>query len=275
MIIDCHTHCFPDHLATGALRKLQQSAGALKAWSDGTAGGILAALDRHGIDQAWVLNIATTPNRQQSVNDFAAAINSDRLIALGSVHPDAPDALDELERIAALGLCGIKLHPFFQKFAVDEPRHAPLYRKAAALGLITVLHAGLDIGFLDGAWATPQAIARSLPWFGGAPVVAAHLGGSFCWPDVRRHLVGLPVFFDTSFSCGHIPLPEAAWIVEHHGPERILFGSDLPWGDPEEELGFIRCLDLGQTAEAQILGQNAARLLLGADPASRTNPAEV
>ena len=62
----------------------------------------------------------------------------------GSVHPSHPDALKELERIHALGIKGIKFHPDYQYFFVDEERMFPIYEKCGKLGLIVVFHAGWD-----------------------------------------------------------------------------------------------------------------------------------
>lgn len=55
-----------------------------------------------------------------------------------------PKTLDELDRIKALGLKGVKLHPDYQRFLVDDPRCIPIYEKISRLGLITVFHTGLD-----------------------------------------------------------------------------------------------------------------------------------
>ncbi len=261
MVIDFHTHCFPERLAGPALDKLSARSGGLEKWTDGTADGIKRQMAESCVDAAVVLHIATSPSQQKAVNDFAAEINGGSLYSFGSVHPDAPDALEELERIAAMGLKGIKFHPQYQGFSVDEPRVYPLYRKAAKLGLIVSFHAGNDLGFLDSEMATPQAMARALPVFDGAPVVAAHLGGAFCYPDVYRYLAGLPIYFDTAFSYTHIPLPEAQRILEKHGTDKILFATDLPWSFAAREMVFIESLGLGGYETEQVLGGNAARLL--------------
>ena len=263
MIIDCHAHCFPDAIAARALRQLSHNAGNLKSWTDGTVGGLQKEMARLGIDRAWVLNIATTPRQQASVNQFAAMIDSDSICAFGSVHPDAPDALDELDHIAAVGLKGVKFHPFFQHFSLDDPKMMPIYRRVAQLGLITVFHMGYDIGFADNESAAPAALARVLPVFDGVPVVAAHLGGSFCWPAVQKWLTGLPVYLDTSFCCGRIPLPEAQKIIDRHEIKHLLFGTDLPWSDPAQEMDFVAGLGLSPEETAAVMGGNATRLLPG------------
>ncbi|NLO36902.1 MAG: amidohydrolase family protein [Clostridiaceae bacterium] len=261
MPIDCHTHLFPDPLAPTALARLRQGSGGLKAWSDATVRGQTDVMARCGLEAAWVLNIATTPRQQRSVNDFAASVNSPTLIAFGSVHPQAPDACDELERMAALGLRGLKLHPYFQQFAIDDPRMKPIYRKAAALGLVTVFHVGYDIGFSDSRQAAPRALAAMLDCFGSAPVVAAHLGGSLCWQESIRYLAGQPVYLDTAFCAGRIPLPEACRLISRHGTGHLLFGSDLPWSDPLQELDFVGSLGLDASERQAVLSGNARRLL--------------
>ena len=72
---------------------------------------------------------------------------NERLIPFGSVFPHAPDALEELERIRDMGLVGVKFHPDYQGFFVDDEKMKPIYRKISQLGLITVFHAGKDYGY--------------------------------------------------------------------------------------------------------------------------------
>lgn len=229
--------------------------------TDGTLCSLRAVEQTAGVSHCVVLNIATSIAQQHNVNDFAISTKDSFFTALGSVHPDAPDALDELERIAALGLKGIKLHPQYQCFYVDEDRLLPIYEKAAKLGLVTVFHAGADIGLPDPWRCTPERLRRALPAFGGAPVIAAHFGGYLLWDDVERFLVGQDVYLDTSYSSGRTPLIQAQRIVRDHGAERILFGSDLPWSAPADEIRFVRHLGVTDKEEALILGGNAVKLL--------------
>lgn len=260
MVVDFHTHAFPNHIAARALSALSDVAGLLP-FTDGTLYSLRAVEQAAGIHHCAVLNIATSCSQQHPVNDFAASMNGGFFTMFGSVHPDAPDVLDELDRIAALGLKGIKLHPQFQGFYVDEPRMIPIYEKAGNLGLITVFHAGEDIGLPDPWRCTPQRLRSVIPTFGGAPLVAAHLGGFLLWDDVERFLVGQNVYLDTSYCYGKVPMTQAARIARNHGTERILFGSDLPWSSPADEMRFVRHLGVSDEEEALILGGNAARLL--------------
>ncbi len=262
-VIDFHTHCFPEKIAAKALMSLSGCSGGAIPFHDGTAEGLLRQVQAGGADGAVVLNIATNARQQESVNNFAIETNrrSPELIAFGSIHPESPDALDELVRIHEAGLLGVKLHPDYQHFFVDEERMLPVYEKIASLGLITVFHAGVDIGYPEPTHCTPERLAHILPAFGGAPVVAAHMGGYLCWKDVLRHLAGKPLYFDTAFSYSRMPPDWAREIICAHGAENILLGSDMPWSDTGNEIRFVKSLGLTDAETQAILGGNARRLL--------------
>ena len=283
MIIDFHAHCFSPRIVEKAIATLVANSGVRAPFADGTTSGLLAAMDNTGIDACVIANIATNPRQQRAVNDFAISLLAEprfiphkgsahtlesgpdpdlsppcRFIPFGSVHPDAPDAIEELRRLAGAGVKGIKLHPDYQAFFADEPRLFPIYEEIARLGLVTLFHAGVDTGLCDPVRATPEHLLRALPAFGGAPVVAAHFGGYLLWREVMEHLCGQDIYFDTSYCSRKIPPPWARRIVELHGKDRVLFGTDLPWSDPQDELNLAR--QVGGT-EDDILGGNAMRLL--------------
>lgn len=262
-IIDFHTHCFPEKIAGKALASLSHCSGDARPFHAGTADSLLAQIHAAGADGAVVLNIATNPRQQESVNNFAIETNGNfpDLYAFGSVHPDCPDALDELTRIHAAGLKGVKLHPDYQHFFVDEERMLPIYEKIASLNMITVFHAGVDIGYPDPVHCTPERLAHILPAFGGAPVVAAHMGGYMCWKDVLKFLAGKAVYLDTAFSYSRMPPDWAREIVRRHGAEQILLGSDMPWSDTANEIRFVKSLGFSPEETAAVLGGNACRLL--------------
>lgn len=261
MLIDFHTHVFPEKIAGRAVSGLAHKSGGMLPQTDGTAHSLKTEMDLDGVDHSVVLSIATNPKQQTNVNNFAIALNADpRFTAFGSVHPDAPDALAELERIADAGLKGVKFHPEYQCFYANEERMQPLYRKISELGLITVFHAGQDIGFGPPYHCLPEHLLGALKWL-DTPVVAAHWGGYCCGAAVLDQLCGVAVYFDLSFGYGCIPKPTAQAIVEKHGPDRLLFGSDMPWHRPEWELRLIRSLDLSEEDKNKILFRNAQNLL--------------
>jgi len=261
LIIDFHTHCFPERIAAKAIAHLA-AAGAEVPYHNGPEQSLLAQIKTMGADRAVVLNIATNPRQQKSVNDYAISLNFiEGLTAFGSVHPDSPDALDELERLNEAGIKGIKLHPDYQHFFVEEKRLFPIYEKAAELGLITVFHAGVDIGLPDPVHCAPQALANILPVFKGAPVVAAHFGGYMMRGETMKHLIGKDIYLDTAYSHSRFPPPWAREIIDAHGAKKILLGSDMPWSRTDYEINFVKGLGFSDEDSALILGENAQLLL--------------
>ncbi len=262
MVIDFHTHCFPDKIASRAIEKLAYASGGLKPYTDGTVSGLKQSMQASGVDTAVVLSIATNAHQQKSVNDFAASINNGRdVMAFGSVFPDAPDALDELERIKSLGLKGVKLHPDYQGFDVDDAKMKPIYQKISSLGLITVFHAGVDYGFRPPYGATPDKLETAVGWF-NSPVVAAHWGGVNCGEGVIARLCGREnLYFDTSFGYSMMPRCYAETILDKHGVERMLFGTDTPWHTVEMEWRLLDALGLSDSEREAIASGNARRLL--------------
>lgn len=261
MLIDFHTHAFPERIAGKALAKLSYDAGGLAPQTDGTLESLKARMDADGVDRSVVLSIATNPKQMRKVNDYAIEMDRDaRITAFGSVHPDAPDALEELERLKDAGIRGIKLHPEFQCFYADDEKLKPIYRKISELGLITLFHAGEDYGYAPPYHAMPEHLRNALRWF-DSPVVAAHWGGIGCGREVLEKLCGEDLYFDLSFGYGTIAKPMAQMILDRHGPEKLLFGSDSPWHRPEWELWLVDSLDMSEDDRERILWKNAEALL--------------
>lgn len=262
MIIDFHVHAFPDALAAKALSLLSKCSGGVKPNYDATISGLESYLAKNNVDYAVVLNIATNPHQEKKVNDFAISLlEKKNIIPFGSVHPDSPNALSELERLAKAGIRGIKLHPDYQHFFVDDEKMFPIYKKIAELGFITVFHAGVDIGYPKPVHSTPERLLRVLDLFDDAPVVAAHFGGWLLWDSVLEDLCGTKVYLDTAFSSGKMPPDYAKELIKAHGADKVLLGSDMPWSDTLDEVRFVQSLDLSAEDEEKILSNNAKRLL--------------
>ena len=147
MLIDFHTHAFPDRLAERALASLTADIAA-PPLTDGTVSGLLSAMDEWGVDRAVICNIAARPSQTENVNAFAvetARAHPDRLSPLGSVHPYSPDPESVLQRIRDAGLRGIKIHPDYMGVTVDDPAFDRIFDLCADLGLFILTHAGFDV----------------------------------------------------------------------------------------------------------------------------------
>jgi predicted TIM-barrel fold metal-dependent hydrolase len=259
-IIDFHAHAFADAVAPRAVLAVEKET-RVKAALDGTIGGLLRSMDRCGIARAVVLSIATKPAQFAAIFKWAQTIASDRLIPFPSLHPSDPDAVRHVDRIAAAGFKGIKLHPYYQGFDLDEERLFPIYGRLRERELILLMHTGFDVAFPRIRKAEPTRLLNVVRRFPGLKLVATHLGGWEDWAAVRRLLVGQPIYFETSFSQPYLADAAAREILCAHPPDCLLFGTDSPWDDQAAALAKLRALQLDEPLLQRILHANAARLL--------------
>lgn len=262
MVIDFHTHAFPEKIAYRVIEHLSAVAGGINPCHSGTAESLKANSLNAGVNKAVLLNIATNPKQEKNVNSFAISLlKDDFVIPFGSVHPDSSDIDSELKRLSEAGIKGIKLHPDYQSFFVDEPRMFPIYEKIASYGFITVFHSGVDIGYPIPVHCTPQKLLKALPHFDGAPVIAAHFGGFQLWDDVLRYLAETEIMIDTAFSSGRISRETAEKVLKAVGSERIVFGTDMPWSKTEDEISFISSICSTDAERKNIFYNNAKKIL--------------
>ena len=277
MVIDFHTHTFPDRIAAGAISKMQQASRS-KAFTTGTVDALRQSMERAGVDLSVVLPVATNPLKVQSINDLSIQLTAQNdLLYFGCVHPNMENPCKELDRIANAGLKGIKIDPLYQDTCIDNLPFLRILDRAAQLGLIVVMHAGDDIGFPGMVRCAPHMIRNALKQVGNVSLVAAHMGGWKNWDTAEAYLADTSVFIDTSFSLGEItPYPPDAYSAEERkllsnaafcrlvrafGSERVLFGTDSPWTDQTQSKQDLLNLPLSENAKQNILCENAKRLL--------------
>lgn len=265
MIIDFHTHIFPDRIAEKTISKL----GALieqEPYTDATLKGLKKSMRESGVDLSVVLPVVTRPEQFENVTAFAALVSQeDDIISFGGIHPKTKDYKAEIDRIAELGLKGIKLHPDFQHTFIDETCYTDLIAYALEKDLIVLIHAGIDEGLSEPVHCSPdkalymmQEVQKRVST---RKLVLAHTGGHDQWDQVEEYLVGQELYMDISFSRGAIEKEQLVRIIQNHGADRILFGSDSPWDGQTETLEFVRSLDITEEEKECILGENAKKLL--------------
>ncbi|WP_158095969.1 amidohydrolase family protein [Cloacibacillus sp. An23] len=262
MIIDFHTHVFPNTLAHPAMLKLHEQS-RVPYESEAKVEDLLSAMKEAGVDKSVLLHIATKESQHQHVLEFAKETNSEKLISFGSVMPGSVSALEYVWKISDEGLKGVKLHTPLQRIDADDERIFPVYDLIRALNLILVFHAGWDATYRDEMRCSPQMLLNILKNFPGIKIIAAHMGGLHMQNEVMEYLAGkADLYFDTAYTADPwIDRPTMEKMIRMHGAERVLFGSDFPWHKPLHELEFVDSLGLSSEEKELILGGNARRLL--------------
>lgn len=276
MIIDFHTHTFPDKIAAATIEKLSLAAHAAPH-CNGTEDGLKASMVQAGIDLSIILPVATNAAKVSRVNDASLHLDgTNGLLSFGCMHPEYSDWHAELGRIAAAGMKGIKLHPVYQGVDFDDVRYLRILDRCGELGLIVLTHAGQDIAFPSIVHCSPEMIRRAVRAVGPVKLILAHMGGWRDWAEVEDVLPETGVYVDTAFCTGTITpragdetLKELQMLdaetfvrmVRAFGAEKVVFGSDSPWGDQKETVAWIQALPLTEEEKQLIFSGNAKQLL--------------
>ena len=280
MIIDFHAHIFPKKIAAHAIATIEIKA-ATPAYTDGSLDELRVSMKEAGVDISVLLSVATNPLKIASMNDLqiAGAQQGDPdLIWFGCVHPYAENWKEELERVAAAGLKGIKLHPQYQGFMIDEPKSIRVLEKCGELGLIVVNHSGKEPAYPGVYNSDPAQIRNALKQAGPVTFVGAHMGALECWDEALDMYGDLPnVYLETSWGLGSLQPGERGYysqealglmtpesftkLIRDFGAQRVVFGSDIPWRGQKQTIDGINALPLTEEEKALIFHKNAERLL--------------
>ena len=279
MIIDFHTHSFPDAIAARAVDSLAANAHMLP-YSDGTTEGLRRSMAAAGIDLSVLMPVVTKPHQEATINRTAMAINEHTtetgLLSFGGIHPENENYREILKNLAAHGVPGIKLHALFQQAPMDDVRYLRIIGCASELGLAVLVHAGYDPGFPGEDLASPARLHRMIREVRPERLILAHMGGWCDW-EAAEELFGENVWIDTSSSITplrdehgadvsgkpYTPLAAERFVqmVRAISPDRVLFGSDSPWADQAESLKRTRESGLTELELDAVLGGSAAKFL--------------
>jgi len=261
MIIDSHTHIFPGHKCAAILSDLSNRSD-ISHYTDGSLESLRKSMKQADIAISLVSRITTHPEQVVSVNQWLHECIQDGIQAMAAIHPDIPELDVYMVALKNLGFKGIKFHPDYQGFYVDDKKMYPVYEAAQALQLPVLFHAGLDRGLPPPVHATPKRLLMVHQQFPDLTIIAAHMGGEDNYDDTETYLLGTDIYLDTAFVLRLMKKELLARFFSKHPIERFLFGTDSPFTDQSTELNYFTGLPfLTQDEKDKILSQNAADLL--------------
>ncbi len=276
VIVDFHTHIFPPQVIQEREVYLSQDRTFATMYSHPqakmtTAEGLIASMDKAGIERSVVLNIGwTAQNLCIETNDYimkSVQRYPDRLVGFCSINPLDEGAADEVQRCAREGLKGVgELHPDVQGYDLgDERVLTPVMEAAKRHGMIILTHASEPVGHLypGKGKVSPAVLYRFISQFPEHTIVCAHWGGGLPFyalmPEVAKALKN--VYFDSAAS-PFLYRPEVFLkVMDLVGVEKILFGTDYPLIQQKRLLDQIDGLALSPNKRELILSGNAQRVL--------------
>lgn len=255
-IIDCHCHIYPDAIVERAVEAIEGFYDNQYKGFDGKTSTMIENGKRAGVEHFVVFSVATTPHQVHSINNFIASSvekSKGMFTGLGTLHPYSETLPSDFEELYALGLKGVKLHPDFQKIAIDDPRCEEIYRLCQ--GKVPVL---LHTGDYRYDYSNPLRMKRMLEKFPECIFIGAHFGGWSVWDEAAKELSVYKNFYvDTSSSFSDISSEKAKELIEIYTPDRVLFGTDYPLGDCEKEIKALRNVCSDENSLRKILCENS------------------
>lgn len=258
-IIDSHCHIYPDKIADRAVEGIGKFYN-LPMCYDGRYTTLAQSGAENGVKHFVIFSVATTPHQVHSINTFISDTvrNSQGLMTgLGTLHPDSETIEEDIAEIISLGLKGVKMHPDFQKFHIDDKKCYKIYEMCQRLGLPLLLHTG-DSRY---DYSNPDRMKKVLEDFPELTVIGAHFGGWSCWREAAENLSGYKNFYvDCSSSFDWLSGEESRDIVRMYGADHVLFATDFPMWNYKKECDRFALMNLTDDEKELILYKNALRL---------------
>ena len=257
-IIDIHTHVYPEKIASAAIRTVRDFYRLESCDMDGTAAMLMRRGEEAGISRFVLMPVANRAAQVSSINSFICRQVAENpcFVGFGAIHADLPELGAEVEHIAAMGMKGIKVHPDFQKFPIDDPRLFPMYE--AIQGRLPVL---FHMGDPRYDYSHPARLRRVLELFPRLDAIAAHFGGHTMYEAACENLKDTACIFDISSTMMFLPKQDVERYISIYGAERLAFGTDYPLWDPVAEVEHFLSLDLTMEQKEQIAHKTAERIL--------------
>lgn len=259
-IINTHCHIYPSKIASKAVENIGNFYD-INMSLNGTIEGLIEDGEKIGTVHYLVHSVATTPKQVRSINEFISSeINKfpDLFTGYGTLHPDSENIQEDIDYLISLGLKGVKVHPDFQQFALNEEKSFKLAEIVEDNNLPIMIHCG-DFRY---NYSNPEQLKGIIENFPDLSIIGAHFAGWSVWEESVEEFAGTPnLMVDLSSSLYDISPETAKDYIYAFGVDNVLFGTDYPMWISEEELERFHKINLTPEEENKILYENAAKLL--------------
>jgi predicted TIM-barrel fold metal-dependent hydrolase len=246
MIIDAHTHIYPDDVAHKALNTVMKNGnGLVSIHTDGTHNGLISSMDKAGIDYSIVLPVATGVGHGKTILEWIKKINplSERIIFFGSVHPHDPGCRETIKEMCNAGIQGIKFHPGYQNFPANSIEALRAYEEILKKDMVLHFHSGFDPSLPQCDYTSVERFSTVVKSLGGSKIVLAHAGGMDEWQKVIDLLGNRGCYFDLAWVLEKMRADDVARELYRQNEDYFLFGTDTPWCDQTHYVQLIQNSD--------------------------------
>ncbi|MEE1156185.1 MAG: amidohydrolase family protein [Methanobrevibacter sp.] len=259
-VINAHCHIYPEKIASRAVQGIKDFYD-LDMSLNGKPDDLIRDGNQVGVVHYLVHSVATTPKQVKSINEFIAyevKEHNGLFTGFGTLHPDSDDIKWDVDYLLDLGLEGVKLHPDFQLFALNEERAFKLGEAIYDADIPLMIHCG-DFRY---NYSNPEQLMPFLDKFSDMTVIGAHFAGWSMWEEATEKLAGREnLYVDLSSSLYALSPETALKLIHAYGSDRVLWATDYPMWDSKSEMEYFNKIDLTQKERSQILYENASKLL--------------
>lgn len=231
----------------------------------GDVDSILSMMDDFGIQYAFsthAAGLAGIPELGENLSVQAFAQSKGRILSYLVYNPmQIVESMRIIEaNIFAPFFVGIKIHPTQHNRPADDERYRPVWELAHQRGLILLAHTWDRSSYHpEQNNSHPDLFEKYISSYPNARIILGHAGGHYSASRAVRLVkkynnVWVDISGD-SYALGRID-----YLVGELGSKRVLFGSDMPWAEPEHAIGEILATDLNSEQCEDILGMNAVQL---------------
>lgn len=259
-VINSHCHIYPNKIAARAVEGIGDFYD-LHMSLNGQIDDLIKDGTKVGVVHYLIHSVATVPKQVKSINEFIASeVNAhpDLFTGFGTLHPDSENVEKDLDYLVELGLKGIKIHPDFQQFALNEDKTFEMVRQISERELPMLIHTG-DFRY---NYSNPEQFKPLLEAFPDTLFIGAHFGGWSIWEEATKELKDYEnIMVDTCSSFYSLSPKTAEDLIHAYGTDKVMWATDFPMWESESEMEMFDKIDLSKSERNQILYENAKRLL--------------
>jgi len=277
MIVDSHTHIFPERIRDRRVDFLQGEPGFSLLYADTLksrlvgAEELIAVMDEQGVDRSVVFGFPWRSTATMRLHNTyvmeAVAAYPERLSGLCCLDPFVDNAVAEVERCIAGGLVGVGELAFYDRGLDSGVLDAlePVMRYCRVSDLPVMIHTNEPVGhrYPGKAPMTLEQITDLLQRFPDNRLILAHWGGGLLLFHLMKKGIKellCNTWFDTAASPFLYDSRIYRVALDILGPDRILFGSDFPLLQPQRYFREMAEAGLTEEERAAISGLNAGQL---------------
>jgi predicted TIM-barrel fold metal-dependent hydrolase len=277
MIIDCHTHIFPDEIRKDREHFFKRERGFSSVYKNSKAKiagvrDLIASMDESGVERSVVCGFPWSQPKLCSLhNEYlmeSASRYPNRLIVLISLPFSHLDwSMRELDRRRKDGARGVGEIAFYHHEMISQDIDAmrPILAQMEREKILLLLHTNELLGhpYPGKGLTPPERFYELILSFPNLPILLAHWGGGLPFyelmPEVARAMTN--VYYDTAASPLLYTKKIYAAVSEMVGVSKVLFGTDFPLLPPKRYLQELETSGLSKEDREKILGLNFANLI--------------